>query len=179
MTARMDSLIEDSYSIVKFADLPTPYQMAIVWRTVMECDGWEEVSIPEWKSEVEAKAGLALLLPQYVELYGEELFGTVTLSADALKSSVMRDEQIAAGYAGWDDYHADYTRGRTPKHPEADRWPVLLSYDDHETLWDGWHRLHSYIRDGAVEIPAVFNPLEHHLVACGIIPTPSPKPGMR
>lgn len=101
MTARMDSLIENGYTIEKFSDLPKPYQMAIVWRTVMECDGWDEVPIPDWKSEDEAKAELSLLIPNYVELYGEELFGMVTLSAEALKSSVMKDEDIASSYASW------------------------------------------------------------------------------
>lgn len=47
----------------------------------------------------------------------------------------------------------------------------------HDT--DGWHRFHSYMRDGAVEIPVLFYPLEHHLVACGIIPATSPQPVMR
>jgi len=56
---------------------------------------------------------------------------------------------------------------------------VLLSYDNYETLTDGWHRLHSYMRDGADEIPALFYPLSHHLVACGIIPATSPQPGMQ
>lgn len=179
MTARMDDLIGDTYAVVKFADLPTPYQMAIVWRTVMECDGWDGVPIPDWQSEDEAKTGLALLLPKFVELYGEELFGTVTLSADALKSSVMQDEDIASSYSTWEDYHAAYTRGRTPAHPETDRWPVILSYDNYETLTDGWHRFHSYMRDGVEEIHALFYPLEHHLVACGIMPDTSPQPGMR
>ena len=179
MTARMDSLIENGYTIEKFSDLPKPYQMAIVWRTVMECDGWDEVLIPDWKSEDEAKAGLSLLIPNYVELYGEELFGTVTLSAEALKSSVMQDEDIASSYASWEDYHAAYTRGSTPTHPEADRWPVLLSYDNYETLTDGWNRFHSYMRDGVEEIHALFYPLEHHLVACGIITAASPEPRMR
>lgn len=165
MNVRMDTLIGDGYSILKFADLPTHCQMAALWYTVMECDCWEDVAIPNWETSEQAKDGLFLLLPKYVDLYGEELFGMVTLSADALKSSVMQDEDIAESYTSWDEYHADYTRGYVPKHPETNRWPVLLSYDNYETLWDGWHRFHSYIRDGATVIQAMFNPHKHHLVA--------------
>lgn len=164
MTARMDTLIGESYSIQKFADLPQHYQMAIAWYNVMECEGWEDISTPEWETDAEAKAGLAALLPKYVEKYGEDLFGTITLSANALTASVMRDEDIADSYQSWDDYHTDYVRGGDVQaHPKANRWPVLLSYDNYETLWDGWHRFHSYIRDGDVEIPAIFHPMDHHL----------------
>ncbi len=179
MTARMDELIEGAYVLARFADLPTPHQMAIVWRTVIECDGWGDVPIPDWKTEDEAKTGLGQLLPKYIEQYGEELFGTVTLTADTLKSSVMQDEDIASSYASWEEYHEAYTRGFTPTHPESGRWPVILSYDDYETLTDGWNRFHSYMRDGVEEIHALFYPLEHHLVACGIITAASPEPCMR
>lgn len=166
MTARMDTLIGDRYSILRFADLPTHCQIAMAWYAVMECSEWQEVAVPDWATDEQAKAGLALLLPKYIELYGEELFGIVTLSADALISSVMQDEDIAGGYASWDEYHASYIGGGdVPEHPKADRWPVLLSYDNYETLWDGWHRFHSYVRDGATEILAIFNPEKHHLDA--------------
>jgi len=40
---------------------------------------------------------------------------------------------------------------------------VLLSSDAYETILDGWHRFHSYVRDGASEIQAVFNVSDHHL----------------
>lgn len=165
MSARLDALIGHDYSVRRFAELAPHYQLAIVWRTVMECDGWQDIPTPEWTNEDDAKAGLASLMPEYVDRHGEELFGIVTLSSEGLIAAVMRDEEIASSYASWEDYHAAYTRGPTPKHPEANRWPVLLSSDDSETIWDGWHRFHSYIRDGAQDIPAVFYPLEHHNIS--------------
>jgi hypothetical protein len=40
---------------------------------------------------------------------------------------------------------------------------VILSSSDDETLQDGWHRLHSYVRAGHADIPAVFYPEQRHL----------------
>ena len=162
---RMDSLIGDSYVLARFADLPMHWQLSIVWRTVMDCESWADVVTPQWPSAEDAKAGLTQMLPQYVERYGDQLFGVATICTEAIKASVMQDEDIAGSYDSWEQYHAWYMRGGAVKHQESNRWPVTLSPDNYETLLDGWNRLHSYIRDGAAVIPAVFVPQEHHLNA--------------
>lgn len=163
MTARMDTLIGDGFAIVQFADLPQHCQMATVWFTAIEGGGWDNVPIdPAWESDDEAKAGLAALLPRYVEHYGEELFGLVTLGVDALKASIMQDEDFSSNWDSWEAFHASYGTGAS-EHPSENRWPVLLSPDNYATLWDGWHRFNSYLRDGATEIQAMFNPQAHHL----------------
>jgi len=130
---------------------------------------------PNWESDEETKAGLVMLMPKYVERYGEELFGLVSLSVDALKVSIMQDEDFASSWDSWEKFCASYGTGPSD-HPEDNRWPVLLSYDNYSTIWDGWNRFNSYLRDGATEIQAMFYPQEHHLVACGIMPAASPKP---
>jgi hypothetical protein len=165
MTARMDSLIGNSYSIVKFADLPKPYQKAMIWFMAIDGCAWDGIDISELYED-DVKLAFPELIPQYVELYGDTLFGIVNLSATDLKSSVMLDEELSGEHASWKEYHAWYGGGT--KHPELDRWPVILSSEDFETLRDGWHRFHGYIRDGAVEIPALFYPLDHHKLARGM-----------
>ena len=58
---------------------------------------------------------------------------------------------------GTDDYAAWYAEATdVPDHGPDQRWPVLLSDNDEETLVDGWHRLHSYLRAGHADIPCVF-----------------------
>lgn len=179
MTARMDTLIGNSYSIIRFADLDQHYQLAIVWFTAIEGGGWTDVAIdPNWESDEEAKAGLIALLPEYVERYGEEPFGLVSLSVDALKASIMQDEDFASSWGSWEEFHDSYGTGPSD-HPTDNRWPVLLSYDNYATIWDGWNRFNSYLRDGATEIPAMFYPQKHHLVDCGIIQAAQLQPGMR
>lgn len=164
--ARMDMLIGNRYSILKFADLPEHCQMATLWFNVIEGGRWDDVAIPDWASDEDAKAGLRKLLPEYVERYGEVLFGLITLSVDALKASIMQDEDFASSWGSWEEFHASYGTGPS-LHPAENRWPVLLSYDNYATIWDGWNRFNSYIRDGAVEVEAMFYPQEHHLAAQG------------
>lgn len=162
MITRMDSLIANKYSVQRFADLPTHYQLAIVWFMAVDGEAWDAVDLSTIECD-DLKPALTKLLPKYVELYGETLFGSIALDATAVQSAVMCDEDISDLYSTWDEYHSKYVSIDTPEHPEECRWPVILSADDYETLRDGWHRFHSYVRDGAAEIPAIFFPKDRHL----------------
>jgi hypothetical protein len=81
-------------------------------------------------------------------------FGIGKLSMRALIDEIVADEDLAE-FPSWAAYHAWYlTQGGVPHHQE--RWAVILSDDDYETLQDGWHRLHSYYRDGRRVVPVVW-----------------------
>lgn len=162
MTARRDSLIGNQYTVKRFADLSVPEQLAIVMFLAVDGAAWERVNLSALPFD-NVEAELKGVLPQFAELYGSTLFGTVTLGAEAMQKAVMSDPEISEDFSCWDEYHAAYLSGGAPKHPETDRWPVILSSDDSETIQDGWHRFHSYLRDGATEVPAVFFPSDHHL----------------
>jgi hypothetical protein len=54
---------------------------------------------------------------------------------------------------------------------------VLLSYN-YATIWDGWNRFNSYLRDGATEIQAMFYPQKHHIDAYRIISAALPQSGV-
>lgn len=57
MSARMDALIGHDYSVRRFAELAPHYQLAIVWRTVMECDGWQDVLRLNGRTRMTRKLG--------------------------------------------------------------------------------------------------------------------------
>ena len=162
MTTRLDILIGDNYEIRRFSQLPASHQMAITWFMAVEGEAWDDVDLSEF-GEDELKSAIKKLLPAYVQIYGDTLFGVATLNTASLQSAVMRDPEIEETFASWAEYHEDYLSGGVPEHPDSGRWPVLLSDHDEETLRDGWHRFHSYVRAGDIEVPAVFYPSEHHL----------------
>lgn len=166
MTERMNQLIGNDYSIKRFADMDAPAQMAIIWFMAVDGEAWDSVDLSSL-SEDELKTGVAELIPQYVKFYGDVLFGCASLSTKVICDAVMCDLDIADGFHTWEQYHTWYLQSETPMHPKDGRWSVILSSDDDETLRDGWHRLHSYIRDGADEIPSVFFPTQDHLKAIG------------
>lgn len=162
MTTRLDALIGTSYTLQRFADLPQPYQLALIWFMAVDGGAWDSVELPD-VSEADLKSMMAGWLPKYVALYGESLFGVACPSARAVQDAVMRDPDIAQEFPSWAEYHTWYLgAGDVPTHLKTDRWPVILSDDDSEMLRDGWHRFHSYIRAGALEIPAVFFPEDRH-----------------
>jgi hypothetical protein len=74
-----------------------------------------------------------------------------------MKASVLGNVEIATGFATWEAYANWYAKnGDVPVYPEAERWPVILSSSDEETLDDGWHRMHAYIASEHLTVPAVF-----------------------
>lgn len=162
MTMRMDSLIGNRYQVQSFEQLPLTHQLAIVWHMAVDGDAWDGVELPVL-TEDGMKAYLADKMPDYITLYGNTLLGVVDLSVSDLRQAVMQDVEIRESFSSWEAYHDSYIQCDTPRHPVSNRWPVILSDDDGETLYDGWHRFHSYQRDGAQVIPAVFFPHPHHL----------------
>ena len=159
---RSHALIGENYQILPFAELPLPYQMAMVWYMAIDGEAWdcpELFDLPEiTKADVEKR------MPHFIEHYGTRPFGVVTLSSETLKSAVMDDEEIASSFSSWEDYHEWYTsHSDMPAHGHENRWPVILWNGNTETLQDGWHRFHSYIRDGHSDIPVIFYPERQHL----------------
>lgn len=64
--------------------------------------------------------------------------------------------EIPDDFNSFEEYHAWYiSQGDTPNHNTA--WAVIIAngINDSEILEDGWHRLHSYIRDNLEYIPFV------------------------
>jgi len=152
---RMNSLISNDYIVKTFSELPTPFQMAIIWYMAVEGDAWDKVDLPNI-NEDNFKNGFNDFLPDFVKIYGDRKLGVAYLKSDKICGSVMQDPEIAEEFSSWSEYHSWYTSGSTPNHPDNDLWPVILSDDDSETIHDGWHRFHSYIRKNIATIPAVF-----------------------
>jgi len=172
MHERHDKLVGDDYEIVPFHDLPKPYQMAVAWYMAVNGGAWEDVEfeVPDFDGPDRAeslKKGLEDALPLFAERYGDVLFGVASVPTEAVKASVMQDEELAADWNGeWDRYHAWYaSHANMPDHPRDDRWPCVLSSWESETFQDGWHRFHSYCLAGDADIPVVFYPAQRHLDA--------------
>lgn len=155
---RIDKLIARLTAVqeVAFRDLPLSHQLAIVQYMAVDGEAWDILF--EDSADAEAvKASLVTAMPAYVQRYGYKKWSVAVIPVDVIKEAVMADEEIAGAFACWDDYAAWYgASGCVPSHGPENRWPVILSGDDYETLADGWHRLHSYIRAGHADIPAVF-----------------------
>lgn len=167
---RLNRLIGTRYAIRPYAKLPVPYQLAIAWYMAIDGCAWAPQGLPDGLTTDDAgfREAFEAGLPDYVQSYGDIPFGIVSLSAEALKEDVMLTQDIAESFTTFDDYHRWYVGGGVPRHPEKDRWPVILSSYGDESLQDGWHRFHSYVRDGVTEIPAVFYPGPEHLKAVGL-----------
>lgn len=154
---RMDDLVGKDFKILAFRDLPLSHQLSIAQFLPLE-EG----------AEGETPASLKALLPAYLIQHGDDEWGVLNIEAERLKQSVMADEDRATGSETWEEYTAAYCAGGdVPHYDSDDRWPVLLSADNYETLLDGWHRMHSYMRSGAAHVPAIFAPEERHYELIG------------
>jgi len=91
------------------------------------------------------------------ELGPKTRIGVVTIPMQLLMLQVMNDKPRQKGFRTFDEYHHFYcSKEKVPNHPH--RWPIVLSGPDwaSETIIDGWHRFHSYFRQGRKSVQAIW-----------------------
>jgi hypothetical protein len=132
----------------------------------MAIDGeaWQFPEGTENWSVVKVKKELPSDLPYFRGKYGTKRFGYVRIPMEALQESILKDPWLVSdvrafgSYEEYDEWLHGQPGFRTTKQPTTNRWPVILSSTDDETLQDGWHRLHAYYHQGAEMIPALYYP---------------------
>jgi hypothetical protein len=150
--------------VMPFRDLPIPAQLAIAHYMAIDGEAW---GFPEgtanW-SVSSVKKELPAMLPYFRKVYGGQRFGYVMIPMEALKESILKDQWLTEdvgifpSYEVYDEHVHSQAGFRPTEHPTTQRWPVILSSENEETLQDGWHRLHAYYHQGAKLIPAVYYP---------------------
>lgn len=72
-------------------------------------------------------------------------------------ATALAFESLEKGWPDFPAYHAWYlANDRVPTHGPKNRWPSIVSGDpEDEFFWDGWHRFHSYVRDGHPTVPVI------------------------
>lgn len=172
------ALYQEGFEFMKYRDLTKSYQLAIAWYMAVNGEAWDGIidhdevipddvensDDPRWHACL--KVALEELLPKFVKKYGKVEFGVATWSTDNLLACVAGDDTFME-----DGHDLEGTRAwfKTPvqnyfmtSYPETDRWPVIMSEFDDETLQDGWHRFHIYVVSGHQDIPVVFFPEKWH-----------------
>ncbi|MDQ2077567.1 hypothetical protein [Marinimicrobium sp. ABcell2] len=77
----------------------------------------------------------------------------IYVPVDVLQQAVMATD-IGETFSTFQDYHEWYlSAGDTPQYDDENRWPCIASGQEDEVIQDGNHRMHSYIKSGAREIP--------------------------
>lgn len=173
------TLFEQGFEFVKYRDLPVPHQMAIAWYMAVNGEAWDDIidhdqidlpedvensDDPRWHSTY--KAALEKLLPRFVRKYGKVEFGVATWDTESLITSIAGDDTFKEdgidlnGTRAW--FKTPMQNYFTTSYPETDRWPVIMSGFEDETLQDGWHRFHIYVANGHPDIPVIFFPEKWH-----------------
>lgn len=78
--------------------------------------------------------------------------------ADFLGRYMDADDDFKREYGpgDWEAHHQDtLDRHPIPSYPATGRWPLIVRDENPNYVDDGYHRMHSYIRDGATNIPTV------------------------
>ncbi len=165
--------------ITSFAELPEAAQLALAH--YMSIDGEDGIGGEAWdipvvlademeeiwldhQGDVERerlqKEALRDALPYYIAQYGNFQIGYHPCIPTAdLIAAVMNHPELHEEFENWASYHDWYVKhSAMPKYDVGrELWPVILSslWDD-ETLLDGWHRFHHYVRSGVKCIPALY-----------------------
>lgn len=150
--------------VMRFRDLPVPAQLAMAYYMAVDGEAWELPEEVQSSSVREIRKEFRELLPWFRKKYGSKRFGYVVIPMEAIKESILEDPYLVEEIGTFDSYEAydEWLHGqpgfRTNVHPTTNRWPVILSSEDEETLQDGWHRLHAYYHQGARMVPALYYP---------------------
>jgi hypothetical protein len=155
MVSKRNKVLVKKYGgqVMSFQSLSLPAQLSIAHYMAIDGEAWE---VPADYARKPFKA----LLPWFRGKYGAKKFGYVEIPTEVLTAEVMKDNEEVSRFKDFEEYHRWYAGlpGGIPNHPKKDRWPVILSSFEDETLQDGWHRLHTYYHQGAETIPAVYYP---------------------
>lgn len=75
-----------------------------------------------------------------------------------LRRYMDADDEFRSEYGpgDWEAHHQDtIARHPVPRYPAENRWPLIVSDANPNYVDDGYHRMHSYIRDGATHLPTI------------------------
>lgn len=149
--------------VMPFQDLPVPAQLAMILYMAIDGEAWQ---FPEgtgnW-SLAKMEEEMPALLTYFRKTYGKQRFGYVMIPMGALMGSILKDPWLTEikkfeSHEDYDQWLHKQLGFRSTEYPPTNRWPVILSSMDDETLQDGWHRLHAYYHQGAKMVPAIYYP---------------------
>lgn len=165
---KSDVLINASFEIVRFTDLPIPHKKALIWYLAVNGSRWEDLLPPKVVADWQAEAISHPVLRKYEREYGDEVFGFGMIKTDDLIASVATDTH--GEFPSREVIEAKRIK-QHPRQPARSRFPVVLGAspagDAEATLADGWTRFATYVTYKYPEIPAVFfvEPYHHELLA--------------
>lgn len=182
MTPEKEALFDNDFEILQFKNIYKSAQLAMAWYMAVDgeawSDIWKDVSLPYWKDSfsnpeyhAEMRSLLENALPSLIDKYGDVEFGIGHWPTSEIILSIAHDEQILADQSAQHTLET-YKPGRETgsalngyyrtSYPEENRWPVILSNFDDETLQDGWKRFSLYTQSGYSHTPVIFYPNEWH-----------------
>lgn len=180
MITRSKFLKKYGAKTVSFAKLPLLYQMAIIHYMVIDGEGWDSPDQSEMKlvsrSTDERGGGLINLrkiqrwikkhLDFWIKANGKEQFGMVEVPTDDFCKLIFeahKNDLCGDDFKSFDEYHRWYINSCLWKDSDkhySKAWPAILGDDwnfkQYEILQDGWHRFHSYVKQGKKTIPLVY-----------------------
>ena len=153
-------------SITKVGALPFEAQCALAWYMSVDGEGWEvpeicRVGAPPIDFTDAVRQGA------YDAHRNERIGFHPGISVVDLKKAVMLDcDMQDYPHQNFEQYHERYLNIARPVDHDVTKplWPIVLASvpknedDAHyfETLQDGWHRFHCYVRKGVQKIPALY-----------------------
>jgi len=147
-------------SVVRFWQLPLEAKAALAWYMAFDGCAWK---LPQYlEKEFTVNDFVDVVRKGGFNRYMDFQIGFHPgISVKDLKKSMMQDSDIENEHEDFNQYHEWYLNVACPVDHDVTKplWPVILGdlqTDYFETLQDGWHRFHCYVRNGIQKIPALY-----------------------
>jgi len=148
---------------ISFGELNTPSKKAYIWYFAIEqgCDMYNELEdlLPEGGAVAPSdipESVWAVMFERVSAFLDGGRFRYFEVPTEEIQSLIlMHNDPIKHEYSSWAEYAKGYGKAGVEDYPETDRFPCLSFAGDTDIVWDGWHRLHSYINAGHSTIPVL------------------------
>ncbi len=146
--------IENKGKQQEFKELPREAQKSLIYYMGRDGDAWAAATE---NNPLETEADWDKAIKLACKLYGEDNFILYDMPRDDFASLIMQMPNDMAGYHdSFKEYHEWYIDGGDiPNYSKDNRWPAIVEDGEAEGIIDGWHRTHSYFKDGHETIPLI------------------------
>lgn len=102
---------------------------------------------------------------EVAKILGRSKIGCAEIPTDVFCTQIMNDPDRRTSFVHFEQYHKFYVSKEKKRISvivdSGEVWPIILrgnriKADERETIWDGWHRFHTYYARGLKEVPVIW-----------------------
>lgn len=158
MSKLLSEIVKEKGKNYLFPELPVEAKKALIHYYCLEMEStheeWEELNNLGYNEDNGIDWNMLFLV--FDKAWSRYNYTLYEMPTEDLVTYLMEmdDSFIKEEHESFEAYHKWYVEPSLPRYGKTERWPSIAISDD-EGIWDGWHRFHSYYREGHETMPLI------------------------